>query len=898
MCYLTISVKENGADIFSGNDKYDYAFCWNEISVKTCLDVLTEISRDFPGIKGGIITGKRVPDYPSFCAELAGNVIIDLEKSFSEIFNAPFVQQPGKKVFTEEKLEQALKQKYEQLCWNIDYAGFTAGKEEYAVESLLTTANGYLGVRGTLPDMQAGDAAYPATYLAGCYNRAESDIAGNTVSNEDFVNVPDARTIRIKIGDGEWLSPENCRNKMLYRNLCLKNGILEQTWIAEDSRKHLIQINSRMLADMSCPERFAVEYCFTPLNFDADITVATRIDGTTRNYGVERYRSLTSHHYKVLSRTAEGSYAQLNARTLQSGIGIGVTTKIRGDFFTDSDIQIKEESGRVAQFITCHATKGKTYRLEKSINIRLSSVFPDNWADPDKTTPADFAVQAEASEQAWKALWDKADIVIEGDLMSQKLLRLHICHLLSSCSPYSNGKYKTDVSVTARGLHGEAYRGHIFWDEIFILPFYIMHFPQTARQLLMYRYNRLPAARKIAQDSGCKGAMYPWQSGLDGSEQTQSVHLNPLNGHWDPDYSHLQRHVSLAVAYNIWLYWKNTGDAEFMRLYGMEMLTEIARFWLSKAVYDEATGRYSVSGVMGPDEFHEHMSGSRSAGLKDNAYTNLMVSWLFSVLTELYPQFNAGEEDTAFIQGISHTGKHLALVIEDDVIAQFDGYFSLKEIDWDYYQNKYGNIYRMDRILRAEGKSADDYKVAKQADTLMIFNNFSRDDVTGILNNMGYHLGCDYEQTNLHYYLKRTSHGSTLSRVVHAQLACDTGLHDLSRELYQQALRSDYGDIQGGTTAEGIHTGVMAATVNTAVMSYAGVDIRGDRLSVSPSLPAEWKRISFNLQHRGVHYCFLISQKSVSVTTDKTTYIDIYNEKHQIKAGISFSYTYVKEFAS
>lgn len=898
MCYLTVSVKESGADIFSGSDKYDYAFCWREISVKTCLDILTEISRDFPGIKGGVITGMRVPDYPAFCAELAGNAIIDLEKSFSEIFNVPFIAQQGTIVLTESDLAQALQQKYEQLCWNIDYSGFTAGKEEYAAESLLTTANGYLGVRGALPDMRAGDAAYPATYLAGCYNRAESDVAGNTVSNEDFVNVPDARSVRIKIGDGEWLSPENCRNKVLYRNLCLKTGVLTQTWVAEDSRKHLIQINSRMLADMSCPERFAVEYSFTPLNVDAEITVATCIDGTTRNYGVERYRSLTSDHYRVLSRGAEGRYTQLNARTLQSGIGIGVTAKISGDFFTDSDIQIKESPDKVQQLITCHAKKGKTYRLAKSINIRLSSVFPDNWADADKTTLADFAVQAEASEQAWKNLWDKADIVIDGDLMSQKLLRLHICHLLSSCSPYSNGKYKLDVSVTARGLHGEAYRGHIFWDEIFILPFYIMHFPQTARQLLMYRYNRLPEARKIAQDSGCQGAVYPWQSGLDGSEQTQSVHLNPLNGHWDPDYSHLQRHVSLAVAYNIWLYWKNTGDAEFMRLYGMEMLTDIARFWLSKAEYDEVTGRYSVSGVMGPDEFHEHISGSSAAGLKDNAYTNMMISWLFSVLAELYPQFHTGGEDTAFIREIRHAGQHLALVIDDDVIAQFDGYFSLKEIDWEHYKNKYGNIYRMDRILRAEGKSADNYKVAKQADTLMIFNNFSRDDVTGILNNMGYHLGRDYAQTNLHYYLKRTSHGSTLSRVVHAQLACDTGLHDLSRELYQQALRSDYGDIQGGTTAEGIHTGVMAATINTAVMSYAGVDIRGDRLSVSPSLPAEWKRIRFNLQHRGVHYYFLISPASVSVTADKEACIDIDNETHQITAGTPFSYHYVKEYTS
>src|SRR5699024_4367093 len=150
---------------------------------------------------------------------------------------------------------------------------------------------------------------------------------------------------------------------------------------------------------------------------------------------------------------------------------------------------------------------------------------------------------------------------------------------------------KIDASVNARGLDGEAYRGHVFWDEMFDLPVYALHDPQLAKQLLMYRYRRLPAANKNAQAAGFAGAMYPWQSGEVGDEQSQVVHLNPLTNTWDHDYSSLQRHISLAVAYNVIMYTHITGDQAFMTDYGLEMLEEIAQFWLSKAKFDEQTQR-------------------------------------------------------------------------------------------------------------------------------------------------------------------------------------------------------------------------------------------------------------------------------------------------------------------
>ena len=162
-----------------------------------------------------------------------------------------------------------------------------------------------------------------------------------------------------------------------------------------------------------------------------------------------------------------------------------------------------------------------------------------------------------------------------------------------------------------------------------------MHFPETAKQILMYRYDRLGAAKEAAKEAGYQGAMFPWQSGLEGTEQSQEIHLNPMTGNWDKDFSRLQRHVSLAVAYNIWLYWNNTHDQKYMEEYGAEMLLEIARFWQSAAEYDETTGKYSIDKVMGPDEFHETYPGTEEGGLKNNAYTNMMVVWLFEFNEQL-----------------------------------------------------------------------------------------------------------------------------------------------------------------------------------------------------------------------------------------------------------------------
>jgi trehalose/maltose hydrolase-like predicted phosphorylase len=319
-----------------------------------------------------------------------------------------------------------------------------------------------------------------------------------------------------------------------------------------------------------------------------------------------------------------------------------------------------------------------------------------------------------------------------------------------------------------------------------------------------------------------------------------------------------------------------TGDRDFMEHYGNEIFFEICRFWASKCNKDEKTGKYSIAKVMGPDEFHEKYPESKEGGLRDNAYTNIMVAWAFEKAGSLFEEFKV--QGSTLVLSPPQTGEgsvqgstfkvtdeeikrweeiehNLRLVVNDEgIIAQYDGYFDLEELDWDAYRKKYGNVYRMDRILKAEGKSPDEYKVSKQADTLMTFYILEKEEVNDILGKMGVKLPDDYIEKNLKYYLQRTSHGSTLSRVVHAHLANMVGDEELGWELYKDALTSDYQDIQGGTTAEGIHAGVMAGTVWIALTTFGGLSLHGEWPLFRPNLPGHWEKISFGFDFRGNEY--------------------------------------------
>ncbi len=767
-----------------------------------------------------------------------------------------------------EGISQWFERGMERDGWTLQYHDYNQHMER-SREALLTVGNGYFGTRGALEESRANKVNYPGTYVTGLFNRLVSNVAGRDIENEDFVNVTNWLPLTFRIDGGEWFGfgPDPAfKVRKIHRTLDLQTGELRRELEVEDDEGRVTRVVSSRFAGMADPHRAGMRYAVTPINYSGKVEIRSELRGDHKNAGVQRYNDLNQQHLEPVSEEVSEHGMKLVVKTTRSDILVAACARhllLNGG--EKANREDRSGEGWTSQQFTIELQKGEEMVVEKVVSIYTSrepdAEDPLKEAEETVEQMSSYHSELRLSAGRWKELWEEIDVKITGDRESQKLVRLHLFHMMVTASPHHAG---LDSGIPPRGLHGEAYRGHIFWDELYILPLYNLHFPEVVKSSLMYRYRRLDAARDYAREYGYEGAMFPWQSGSDGREETQIIHLNPISGEWGDDYSSLQRHISLAIAYNIYTYYHATGDQEFMDQFGAELLLDIARFWASKCRYDEEDERFHIEKVMGPDEFHEALPGSEEGGLPDNAYTNLMVSWLFDrafqvmelmdgerkkkVLDEL----EISEEDLQRWDRIMHG---LALYIsEEGVVEQFRGYFDLKELDWDAYREEYGDIHRLDRILKAEGKSPDDYKLAKQADFLMVFYNLGRDEVSRIVKLLGYELPEDYELVNFNYYIERTSHGSTLSRLVHAHLAWRLGMNERGWELYMEALRSDLVDIQGGTTGEGIHCGVMAGTVYEVLSTFAGLDLTEEEPSVHPSLPEQWKKVEFRFAHRGSRY--------------------------------------------
>jgi alpha,alpha-trehalase len=501
-----------------------------------------------------------------------------------------------------------------------------------------------------------------------------------------------------------------------------------------------------------------------------------------------------------------------------------------------------------------------------------------------------FSELLETHTLAWDQLWRRFEIDFEFNDTEytsniQKTLRLYIFHLLQTASIHS---LDIDVGMPSRGWHGEAYRGHIFWDEIYIFPTLNYRLPQVTKTLLLYRYRRLGEAYRAARELGYKGAMYPWQSGSDGREESQEIHLNPKSGRWIPDNSRLQRHINAAIVYNIWQYYQVTGDLEFLSFYGAEMILAIASFWASMATYNSKLDRYEIKGIMGPDEYHDSYPSARSPGLNNNAYTNIMAVYVLSRALDLFDLLPKQEieelreklhitlSEIYRWRDISH--KMRVVFHDDGIISQFEGYDQLEELDWEGYRVKYGDIQRLDRILEAEGTSPNRYKVSKQADVLMLFYLFSAEELKEMFTQLGYPFEYETIPKNINYYINRTCHGSSLSRMVHSWVLYRSDRKG-SWNLFTEALMTDVADIQGGTTPEGIHLGAMAGCVDIVQRAYTGIEARGDILRFNPELPEELNRLSMHIRYRG-HWL------EVNITSDTLELESLHGHAAPIKIEV------------
>lgn len=789
--------------------------------------------------------------------------------------------------------------------WRIEYTGWNPEQQQLR-EALCTLGNGYFATRGAFAGSRADGVNYPGTYMSGGYNRRVTKIAGRELENEDLVNMPNWLCLNFKPVNGSWLDFNQVHWIDYKQILDIYSGTMGYHLHFKDEDGRETVLETSRLVNMADSHLAAEKWSLCPLNWSGRITLRSALDGEVENSGVARYQNLEGRHLEgEETRKSALDSVLLRCYTNQSRIAVvqGARTRIfnSGGELKKVKRRLLQRKAYVGQDIQFECGQGESVVIEKIVSLYSSRdraiSEPGLEAEDALKRAPDFGELMRAHQRTWHRYWHSCDVelISESQAKQQPVMRMHIFHLLQAASIHT---VDLDVGVPARGLHGEAYRGHIFWDELFIFPLLNLRCPHISKALLMYRYRRLKEARRAAREAGCRGAMFPWQSGASGREESQFIHLNPKSGHWIPDNTYKQRHINGAIAHNVWRYFQVTNDEEFMAFAGVEILLSIALFWADRVSYSDQKGCYEILEIVGPDEFHTRYAEADSPGLNNNAYTNVMASWCLRIALEAIDWLSETrkEDILGFLEitqeDLSRWGeisRNMFIPInENGIISQFDGYEDLEELDWEGYRKKYGDIQRLDRILEKEGDDINRYKASKQADVLMLFYLFSAEMIHELFEYMGYSFDTDMIPRNLQYYRARTSHGSTLSGIVYSWVMARSD-REASWDLFDRALFSDVADIQGGTTSEGIHLGAMAGTVDLALRCYSGMEIRDGILWFDPHLPDELTQIKQKLHYRGHWISLLVNHQRLAIELEEVVAppvkIGFRNRVYKLEAG-------------
>ena len=765
-------------------------------------------------------------------------------------------------------------------AWDYVFDGYDPQTEKLR-EALCTLGNGYFATRGAAPESRAGQVHYPGTYAAGVYNRLIDDVSGTEIDNESLVNLPNWLPLTFRIDGGSWFDIDAVTVLSYRQKLDLRGAVLTREIRFSDDAGRTSSLTQRRIVAMHLPHVGALETTIRAEDWSGTLEIRSTLDGGVRNSLVERYRDLANQHLaSVDKRELSGDSVLLTVATTQSRIPIAMaarSTLWRDGESVPATYRLFETDAEIGHDIAVRLSAGDVVTVEKVVTVYTGRdvATSEPAVEAQRWLPrlGRFADLLDGHLTDWVHLWERLSIEFEDFTDELRILRLHLLHLLQTVSPNTAD---LDVGVPARGLHGEAYRGHIFWDELFIFPVLNLRFPMITRSLLRYRYRRLPEARHAARAAGYAGAMFPWQSGSDGREESQRLHLNPRSGRWNPDASAHAHHIGIAVAYNAWKFYQVTGDLAYLIDYGAELLAEIARFFVSLATYDEERERFGIRGVIGPDEFHSGYPDAPYDGIDNNAYTNVMAVWVIMRALDalnLLPLPNrldlmeALGLHSAELTHWQEVSRRMYVPFHDGVISQFEGYGELAELDWDRLRGQYGNIQRLDRILEAEHDDVNRYKASKQADALMLLYLLSATELRELLDRLGYRFRPDQVPEMVDYYLARTSHGSTLSGVVHSWVLARAN-RDRALEFFTQALRSDVCDIQGGTTSEGIHLAAMAGPVDLMQRCFTGLETRSNRIILAPHWPESLGVLAIPIHYRGLHLHLRVSGKGVIISVD------------------------------
>ncbi|MEQ6358906.1 glycosyl hydrolase family 65 protein [Thermoanaerobacter thermohydrosulfuricus] len=720
-------------------------------------------------------------------------------------------------------------------------------------ETLFTLTNGYMGVRGTFEEGSEGERS--GNFIAGIFDKSDAQV-------REIVNAQNWLRIKLYV-EGEELSLDKCQLIEFKRILDMKKGILFRSMLIKDSKDRITRIEGYRFISRSDLHRSAIKLFVTPVNYSGVVGIESIIDGTVLNSADSpKYRV---KHLKVANNSSlskNGVYLETATVDDDTRIATGSTVRI----YHHED----EEKNNVAKFkrflplgemsveyFEFDSTENKTVVIDKFV---ITYTSRDVRKDLLKTTVEKelFAFAGEGIDkelqrhiEVYEELWSVADINIEGDEEADKALRFNIFHLMSSVN-----ENDTLVSIAAKALHGEGYKGHVFWDtEIFMLPFFIYVYPQAARTLLMYRYNMLDAARKNATLNGYKGAQYPWESADTGEEETPKWGFdykgNPVRI-WTGDLEH---HITADIAFAVWEYFRATEDIEFMLNYGAEVIFETARFWVSRCEYVKELDRYEINNVIGPDEFHEHVD--------NNAYTNYLAKWnikkgleLINMLKEKYPEhYHAISNKICLtneeIEKWKKVEEKIYIPYDKDkkLIEQFEGYFDKKDYVIDKFDENNMPIWPEGVDITRLG----DTQLIKQADVVMLM----------LL--LGEEFDEETKRINYEYYEKRTMHKSSLGPSMYAIMGLKVGDHKNAYQSFMRSANVDLVDNQGNTK-EGLHAASAGGTWQVAVFGFGGMEIDKEGiLNINPWLPEKWDKLSYKVFWKGNLIEVIVTKEDVSV---------------------------------
>ena len=735
--------------------------------------------------------------------------------------------------------------------WLVSEASFDV-RFQGKCETIFCQGNGYMGIRCATEETYIGQVRN--TFVAGTFNKFdEYDVT-------ELPNAADLTALEISI-DGDLFSLEKGTFSDYHRTLNLQNGevVREFTWMNNAGKAFAFTF--KKFISFSNLHEISFSLSIKALHESASISIQSGINGQFSNSGAQ-------HFHEGEKRIYDKKYVQMLQTTTQS--------KVTFIHNTVHDLKVNDDATRISSRFAMDRRKvfmiysakleaGETVYLDKTSNIFTTR--DQDVAGQSTDNLKAFSVEAlkqshqktydqrlAESAAAWAKRWEVVDVLIDAESSFDQLaIRFAQYHLLVM-TPAHDNRY----GIGAKGLSGEGYKGHSFWDtEIFMLPFFTYSLPEVAKSLLEYRYNTLEGAHKKALENGFKGAMYPWESAwMDDGEVTPIWGAaDILTGESTKIWSgFIEQHITSDVAFAIWQYYMVTNDEDFMERAGYEMLLDTGIFWGSRLEWNDEKQQYHINNVVGPDEYKEHVN--------NDAFTNYTAHWCienaiayYYKLKENKPQVFARlnqklhlDSEIKELEG-KITQVYLPQSRPDLVIPQDDTYLLKQTIDLSNYKNQehVGSIF-LDYSL----SQVNQLQVSKQASIVMLMylleHKFSK----------------DVKVANYHYYEAKTLHDSSLSLSTHAILASDIDDTDLSYALFSKAAEIDLTQNMKSSD-HGIHSAALGGVWQTVVFGFGGVRMVGGQLRVNPKLPKTYKKLQFNIHWHGNRLRFTITPQKLSV---------------------------------